>query len=78
MSRDSSVDVAIGYGLVGRGSIPGRAKRFYSTPKRTVSQAHSISCPMGIWNIFSGVKWQGSEAKNYNLLRIRLHGVVFI
>jgi hypothetical protein len=27
-SRDSSVDIAMGYGLDGRGSIPSRGKRF--------------------------------------------------
>jgi hypothetical protein len=32
-SRDSSVGIAIGYGLDDRGSIPGRDKIFVSTPK---------------------------------------------
>jgi hypothetical protein len=33
-SRDSSVCVASGYGLDCQGSIPGRDKRFFSTPQR--------------------------------------------
>jgi hypothetical protein len=32
-SRDSSVDIPTGYGLDGRGSIPGRGKRFFCTPQ---------------------------------------------
>jgi hypothetical protein len=34
VSRDSSVDIATGYGLDGRGSIPGKSKIFVSTPQR--------------------------------------------
>jgi hypothetical protein len=33
-SRDSSVGIATGYWLDGQGSIPGRGKRFFSTPQR--------------------------------------------
>jgi hypothetical protein len=31
--RDSLVSITMGYGLDGWGSIPGRAKRFFSTPQ---------------------------------------------
>jgi hypothetical protein len=33
-SRDSSVDIATGYGLDARGLIPGRGKRYLSSPQR--------------------------------------------
>jgi hypothetical protein len=32
-NRDSSVGIAMGYGLDGRGLIPGKGKRFFSTPQ---------------------------------------------
>jgi hypothetical protein len=32
VSRDSSVGIATGYGLDGRGSIPGKGKKFFSSP----------------------------------------------
>jgi hypothetical protein len=38
-SRDSSLGVATGYEVDGRGSIPGRSKRFFSTPR----------CPDRLW-----------------------------
>jgi hypothetical protein len=53
-SQDSSVGVAIGYGLDGPGSIPGNA-RFFSSPH----------CPERLWDLLSngyrGVKRQGRE-----------------
>jgi hypothetical protein len=36
-SRYNTVSMATGYGLEGRGSIPGRGKKFFSTP-------HSLQC----------------------------------
>jgi hypothetical protein len=33
-SWDNSVGIAAGYGLDGRGSMPGRGKRFFSTRQR--------------------------------------------
>jgi hypothetical protein len=33
-SRDSSVGIAIGYGLDGRGSIPGEGNRFFFSAQR--------------------------------------------
>jgi hypothetical protein len=36
MSRDSSVDIATGYGLDGRGSIPGRGNSLSSTASRQI------------------------------------------
>jgi hypothetical protein len=46
MSRDSSVDIGTGYGLDGRGSIPGRGKSFLHSVQ-TGSEAHPASYPMG-------------------------------
>jgi hypothetical protein len=34
-SLESSVGIATGYGLDGRGLIPGRGKRFFSIPQRS-------------------------------------------
>jgi hypothetical protein len=39
-SQDSSVNIKTGYGLDGRGSIPGRGKRFFCFPQR----------PDGLWS----------------------------
>jgi hypothetical protein len=60
MSRDSSVSVATGNGLHGRGLIPGRVKRFFLFHNvKTVSWAHPASCQMGTWN-FWGDKVAGT------------------
>jgi hypothetical protein len=60
--RDSSVGIATSYGLEGRGSVPGRNKRFFSSPQR----------PDRFWGLsrlqwvpkalFPGVKRPGNEA----------------
>jgi hypothetical protein len=50
----SSVGIATGYGLDGRGLIPGGGKRFFSTPKRP----HSY--PMGARGSFPGGKATGA------------------
>jgi hypothetical protein len=34
VSQDTSDSIATGYGLDGRGSIPGKGKKFFSTPQR--------------------------------------------
>jgi hypothetical protein len=31
--RDSSVGIGTGYGMDGQGSIPGRSKRYFSSPQ---------------------------------------------
>jgi hypothetical protein len=41
---DNLVGIATGYGLDGRGSIPGRGKRFFSTASML---AHPASYPVG-------------------------------
>jgi hypothetical protein len=54
----SSVRIAMGWGLDGRGSIPDRGKKFFATPQR----------PDRLWGLFfpiqcvPGVKRQGREA----------------
>jgi hypothetical protein len=57
-SRDSSVDIATGYGLDSRGSIPGRGKRFVSSP---VSRPALGPTQPSIQRM-QGVKRQGREA----------------
>jgi hypothetical protein len=43
-SHDSLVGIASGYGFDGRGSIPGRVKKLFSTPQRKAgSGAHQAS-----------------------------------
>jgi hypothetical protein len=53
-SRDSSVDIALGYDLEDRDSIPDRRRDFclfYSL--QTGSGAHPVFCPVGAGNFFS-------------------------
>jgi hypothetical protein len=57
-SRESSVGIAMGYGLDGRSSIPGRGKGFFSIPQGLDRPTH----PRIQW--ISGVKWPGREANN--------------
>jgi hypothetical protein len=65
-SRDSSVDITIGSGLVGRGSIPARGKKLFSTtqlsdrlwdPPSLLSRKYR-----GAFSL--GVKRSGFEAKH--------------
>jgi hypothetical protein len=54
-SRNSSLDTAMGYGLDGRGSIPGIGNVFFSTPSaQTCSAPHPASYPMRIGGSFPG------------------------
>jgi hypothetical protein len=55
VNRESSVGIATSYGLDGRGSIPGRGKKF-SLPHsvQTGSRAHPASYPMGIRSVPGG------------------------
>jgi hypothetical protein len=47
----------MGYGLDGRGSIPGRGKTFVSTPQRPEDpEAHTASYTMGTPDSFPGGK----------------------
>jgi hypothetical protein len=43
IAREHSVDIATGYGLVGQDSIPGKGKRFISTPQYPNLLWHSPS-----------------------------------
>jgi hypothetical protein len=49
LSLKSSVSIATGYALDGRGSIPGKGKRFFPTPHsvQTSSEAHPASHTVG-------------------------------
>jgi hypothetical protein len=61
----SSVGIVMGYGLDGRGSIPCRDKRFFSSTVHTVqtgSEANLASYVMGTGILSLGVEWQGREA----------------
>jgi hypothetical protein len=84
------VGIATGYGIDGRGLIPLRDKRFFSTPYRPDQLgAYSASYPMSPGSSFFGVKRPGretdhsppssAEVKNGGAippLPLRLHGVV--
>jgi hypothetical protein len=62
-SRDSSVGIATGYGLDGRGSISGRGKRVSLLHShRTGSGAHPASSPWVLRALSSGLKLPGREA----------------
>jgi hypothetical protein len=51
----------MGYGLDGRGSIPGGGKRFFFTPQRPEgSGAHQGSYTMGTGGCFPGGKAAGA------------------
>jgi hypothetical protein len=88
MSRDRSVSIVTGYGLDGWGSIPGRGKRFFSTPRASGLLWIPLSLLFnGCGGLFpQGVKRQvdhslssNTEVKNGGAippLSIRLHGVV--
>jgi hypothetical protein len=64
--RDSSVDIATGYGLEDRGSrvrFPAGAGNFSLHHRiQNGSGAHPASNPMGNGGSFPGVKWLGREA----------------
>jgi hypothetical protein len=64
MSRDSSVGIALGYGLDDRGSrvrFPARSGNFYLHHRvQNGSGAHSASYPMGTRGSFPGVKAAGA------------------
>jgi hypothetical protein len=53
---DSSVGIAMGYGLDGRSLIPGRGKIFLSSS----SGDHPASYPMGTGDFFPGDKVTGA------------------
>ena len=57
MGRDSSVGIATGYGLDGKG-IKSRWGARFSAPVQTASGAHPASYTMGTGS-FPGVKWPG-------------------
>jgi hypothetical protein len=60
-SRDSSVGIALGYGLDDRGLIPGEAENFSLHHRvQNGSGAHPTSYPMGTRGSFSGGKAAGS------------------
>jgi hypothetical protein len=53
--RDSSIGIATGYGLDGRGSIPDRRKRLFSILQHP-DQLWDPSYIVGMGTLFSGVK----------------------
>jgi hypothetical protein len=60
---DSSLGIATGYGMDGRGSIPGRGKSFFSTPQRP-EQFWDLPSLLSneYWgNIFPWIKQSGRE-----------------
>jgi hypothetical protein len=60
-SRRSSVGIATGYELDGRGSLHGRGKKFFSLHNvQTGSRIHPVFYPMGIGDSFPGGKAAGS------------------
>jgi hypothetical protein len=60
MSRDNSVGIEMGYGLAGRGSIPGSVKYFYHLHTvQTGFGARPASYPMGTGDSFPGGKAAG-------------------
>jgi hypothetical protein len=66
-SRDSSVDIMTGYELDGRGYIPGKDKRFFSSPQ----------CPSRVWSppslLYNGYRWRFPRQPGGP---IRLHDMV--
>jgi hypothetical protein len=68
VSRDSSVDIALGYGLDDRSSgvrFPAETGNLSLRHRvQNGSGAYPASCPMGTRDSFPGVKWQGREADN--------------
>jgi hypothetical protein len=89
-SRDSSVGIATGYGLHGRGvgvRVPVRVGYYPLHVAQTGSGAHPASYPIDTGVLSPGVKWPGREAdhwtptsaqvKNlYIYSPVRLHDVV--
>jgi hypothetical protein len=64
-SRDTSVGIALGYGLDDRGSrirFPADAGNFFHHRVQKGSGAHLVSYPMGARGPFPGVKRPGREA----------------
>jgi hypothetical protein len=60
-SRVSSVGIAIGHGLDGRGSVPGRSKRFFSSPQHPDRiWAHPASYTVGVGESFPCGKATGA------------------
>jgi hypothetical protein len=53
-SRDSSAGIATVSGLDGRGSSPGRGKKYFSTSFQTGSGTHQASYPTGTGDSFRG------------------------
>jgi hypothetical protein len=72
LTRDSSVDIARGYWLDGRGLIPGRGKMFFLLHSvQTGSGAYPASCPMGTggWSGLlhaSGMEWWWAAENGIN------------
>jgi hypothetical protein len=58
-SFNSLVSIVTGYGLDGRGLIPGRCRRFFHTPQCSGPALGPTQPPIQ-W--VPGVKWQGHEA----------------
>jgi hypothetical protein len=63
-SRDTSLAIAMGYGLHGWGSIPGRGKRFVSTAFRPTLGPTQYPIQWVQGPLTSGGKAAGREADN--------------
>jgi hypothetical protein len=61
VNRDSTIDIAMGYGLDGRGSIPGRGRDFlYSTASRPSLEPTQPPIQRGTGGSFPGSKAAGA------------------
>jgi hypothetical protein len=70
LSRDSSVGIAMGYGLDDRGSIPGRSK-FFCTPQHPDRLgARLASYPTATVSLYLGVNRPGREADHLTYLHL--------
>jgi hypothetical protein len=62
LSRYTSVGIAIGYELDGRGSVSGRCKRLFSTPKNPALEPTQPPIQQVLAAVSPGIKRPGREA----------------
>jgi hypothetical protein len=84
--RNSSIGIATGYGLDGRGSIPGRGREFFLHSVRTDTGAYPASCLIVTEGSFLGGKDDYSPPSSVEVRNggniphpppISIHGMVF-
>jgi hypothetical protein len=77
MSRDNSGGIATGYGLDGRGSVPGRGKICFSIPKHSDRLWGPPSVLFnGYRGLFPGVKRLGRNAAPLSSAEIKKGGAI--